>query len=167
MGKLYQNLHILDKCNLGIYLRASVFLSFLCLVLCSCSLVRGSLGSEQLLPKETVYLHKVKFEGENLSMLAAWYLESESEWPLIAAYNGSQAEKGVHIGQTVFIPEKQTKNARPLQEQFARRFLQKIKNKPTPLSAPAGDLLPAQDESEKENQELVDEFMKKALDENT
>jgi hypothetical protein len=62
------------------------------------------------------YVHTVTFQGENLSVLADWYTESEANASRLAAINRRPTASPLPVGDKIAIPRSLMRNAEPLPE---------------------------------------------------
>jgi Tfp pilus assembly protein FimV len=92
-------------------------------------------------PDETYFTHTVKWSGETLFIIAAWYTGNRENWKALAeAMMQANPNANIHrifIGNKVLIPESLLKTRDPMPKEFVDNFYQKPKAekappKPTP-----------------------------------
>ncbi len=57
------------------------------------------------MPKPEPYVHKVRWPGENLSLIARWYTGSGKNWMTIAKANPQIKSNRIIVGDKIIIPE--------------------------------------------------------------
>jgi hypothetical protein len=72
-------------------------------------------------PKAMPIQHEVKYKGETLSKIAAWYTGSPDNWSEIAAYNRHINPNSLVMGTIITIPEELLVKREPLEQQFVIR----------------------------------------------
>lgn len=84
------------------------------------------------LPWETAYfVHRVKWEGEALSILAKWYTGNIENWKAIAKANPALDPNRIVIGTDIRIPADLLITRRPMPKSFVTGFNAGKKAKPT------------------------------------
>ncbi len=68
------------------------------------------------------YIHKVKWNGESLSIIAKWYTGSLENWKVLAKINPGIDPSLIHIGQEVRIPEDLLNTRKSMPESFVASF---------------------------------------------
>jgi hypothetical protein len=88
--------------------------------------------------KETFYVHTVRYYGETISIIAAWYTGDGENWKALARANPKIDPKLILEGNQVLIPEKLLKTREAMPQKFVNRFYPKsVKGKSRPKSQPA------------------------------
>lgn len=83
--------------------------------------------------KKAFYVHIVKWGGETISIIAAWYTGDHQNWKAIAQANPQIDLKLIHEGDKILIPERLLRTREPLPKEFINRFYSKFKKeKPLP-----------------------------------
>ena len=84
-------------------------------------------------PKPAPFVHTVKYPGETLSIIAAWYTGNMANWRAIAQANSDISPTQMNMGDTVTIPAELLKTREPMPQSF----VQKMTPKPRKRSEPA------------------------------
>jgi len=79
------------------------------LALTGCSLLGGSAP-----PPEPTVIHVVRFPGETLGVISAWYTGTPSRWSEIRAANPNLDVRKIRIGQNIAVPARLVRNVVPL-----------------------------------------------------
>lgn len=91
-------------------------------------------------PEETYYTHTVKWSGETVSIIAAWYTGDLENWKIlgevILKHNPNADIKRIFTGNKILIPETLLKTRDPMPKDFVDSFYKKSKPEKTP-SKPA------------------------------
>jgi hypothetical protein len=74
---------------------------------------------------ESPYVHVVRWPGETLSSIAAWYTASWQNWEAIAKANPGIDPNRIEIGDEIRIPEALLKTRRPLPSDFLPKAVTK------------------------------------------
>ncbi|MGA1796433.1 MAG: hypothetical protein ACMUIL_11310 [bacterium] len=69
-------------------------------------------------PRETAYIHTVKWQGETLQVIAAWYTGNKENWQALADANPVINPNRLCLGNQIFIPQGLLKSRKPLTRQF-------------------------------------------------
>ena len=64
------------------------------------------------------YQHKVRWEGETLSLIAKWYTGSQKNWKVLAKSNSWLEPNDLSVGHRIFIPRKLLKTKKPMPRDF-------------------------------------------------
>ena len=64
------------------------------------------------------YVHLVRWQGETLSKIAAWYTGSQKNWKHIVDVNAELEPKLIHIGDEILIPIELLKTTNPMTREF-------------------------------------------------
>ena len=64
------------------------------------------------------YAHKVRWEGETLSLIAKWYTGSQKNWKVLAKNNSWLEPNDLSIGHKIFIPRNLLKTKKPMPRDF-------------------------------------------------
>jgi len=75
--------------------------------------------------QETSYRHKVKWNGETLSIIALWYTGDTNHWKTIAQANPGMNPHRIFDGSEILIPETLMKTREPLPKEYVDRFFAK------------------------------------------
>jgi hypothetical protein len=96
--------------------------------------------SEKVKPKlkETFYVHTVRYYGETISIIAAWYTGDGENWKALARANPKIDPKSILESNQILIPERLLKTREAMPQKFVNRFYPKsVKGKSRPKSQPA------------------------------
>lgn len=67
--------------------------------------------------------HKIRWQGETLSLVSKWYTGKHSNWKKLVNHNPEINPNRIKIGQKVYIPEYLLKTRDPLPQKFAAQNL--------------------------------------------
>jgi hypothetical protein len=97
-----------------------------------------------VLPERTTtyFVHTVKYSGETVSIIAAWYLGDKMRFDVLTAANPEINPKLIKVGMSIKIPE----NAMKTREPMPRDFVDSFYHRP-PKASPSG--------SEEEEPQLI------------
>jgi hypothetical protein len=88
------------------------------------------------LPEGTTYfVHTIRYQGETISIIAAWYLGDKMRFDVLATANPDINPALVRVGMRVKIPESMAKTREPMPKEFVDGF---YKRPPTEKSPPPG-----------------------------
>ena len=87
-------------------------------------------------PEETYYTHTVKWSGETVSIIAAWYTGDIENWKILGEVmlrqNPNADIKRIFVGNKILIPESLMKTREPMPKDFVDSFYKKTKPEKTP-----------------------------------
>ena len=86
--------------------------------------------------KMPVFVHKVRWSGEPLSIIAKWYTGKFDHWRSLAKANPKLNPKRIYIGKRIVIPEDLLKTRKPMPKSFLDQFSPEKKTAETPKKAP-------------------------------
>lgn len=75
--------------------------------------------------KPESYMHKVRWPGETISVIAKWYTGSQRNWKLIVKANPGCDPKRMHIGDKILIPAEIIENREPMPQKYLRTSVPK------------------------------------------
>lgn len=90
--------------------------------------------------------HKIKFPGETLGIIAAWYTGSATNYQKIEKANPGVKSTALHIGQTIKIPDQLVKQRKVLTKDFVSKARQAVVPKQAPAPKATEDKEPAENE---------------------
>jgi len=93
-----------------------------------------SRGPEDVQPQVTYIYHKVKYPGETLAVIAAWYTGVAKNWQIIQAHNPGMDVRRIRIGDVILIPRDLVVKETPLPAEFVQKAARrppKTEPKPT------------------------------------
>ena len=82
--------------------------------------------------EKTYYVHTVKWQGESLSIISAWYTGKIENWKVLASANPNLDPNRIFPGDKISIPEDLLKTRKPMPEGFVSGFLPKPKEETSP-----------------------------------
>ena len=78
-------------------------------------------------------VHRVKWSGESLSIIAKWYTGEFKNWKTLADFNPKLKPDRIWVGQEILVPEGLLKTREPMPKSFVGQFAPKSKKKKSPL----------------------------------
>ena len=89
--------------------------------------------------KVAYFTHTVRFSGESISIIAAWYTGDLENWKTLAPVNTKIDPNRIFIGNKVLIPENLLKTREPMPREFVESFYEKgkLRKKPVKSAPPA------------------------------
>ena len=96
------------------------------------------------LPPERYYVHRVKWDGETLSIISGWYTGDIENWRALAKANPKLNPSRIYVGDKIRIPETLMKTRKRMPLEYLEGFLPKPKKVETPPPEP----LPPPEEAE-------------------
>jgi hypothetical protein len=92
------------------------------------------------LPEGTTYLvHTIRYQGETISIIAAWYLGDKMRFDVLAAANPEINPAQVRVGMRIKIPESLAKTKEPMPKEFVDGFYKRTPTEKSPLPARSKD----------------------------
>jgi nucleoid-associated protein YgaU len=86
-------------------------------------------------PQSPPFYHSINWNGETLSIIAAWYTGDGNNWKALAKANPQMNPNLITWGDEILIPERLLKTREGMPKAFVERFYQKPK-KETPRPKP-------------------------------
>ncbi len=90
--------------------------------------------------QETYYTHTVKWTGETISIIAAWYTGDLENWKVLAEVmtrnNPNANINRIHVGNKILVPESLMKTRDPMTKEFVDSFYSKSKPEKTSPKRP-------------------------------
>jgi hypothetical protein len=68
--------------------------------------------------RESYYVHKVRWEGETLSLIAKWYTGDRRNWKVLAKANPWLEPNSISTGHRIFIPRNLLRTKKPMPHDF-------------------------------------------------
>jgi hypothetical protein len=93
--------------------------------------------------KETYYTHAVKWPGESLSIIAAWYTGDVQNWKDLAEANPDINPNRIHEGMKIRIPESIMTTKTPMTKEHVESYYPKPKK---PVAKPSSPYHPKEEE---------------------
>jgi len=98
------------------------------------------LPTEKYGPGETYFIHTIRWSGETLFIIAAWYTGDRNNWRGISEAmvraNPNVNIHVIHIGDKIPVPKSLMKTQEPMPREFVENFYSKPKEKEPPTSPP-------------------------------
>jgi hypothetical protein len=86
-------------------------------------------------------VHRVRWSGESLSIIAKWYTGEFNNWKTLADFNPKVKPDRIWVGQEILVPEGLLKTREPMPKSFVGQLAGKSKKKKSPLPK-EGNALP-------------------------
>lgn len=93
----------------------------LALILTSCSAPKSNPAPAPE-PEEEFAYHKIKYSGETVAVISAWYTKSAKNWPEIVDANPKMVPSKLRIGDYVRIPKRLISRNSSLPQDFVASF---------------------------------------------
>ena len=77
-----------------------------------------------------MFVHKVRYPGESVSIIAGWYTGEIDNWKILAEVNPEINPNVIHEGMTIKIPESLMIKHEYMTREFVDSFYPKLKSKP-------------------------------------
>ena len=106
------------------------------------------------LPEDNPFVHKVKWPGESLSIIAKWYTGDSKNWKALAKANPDLNPNLIRIGDNIVVPQPLLKNGEPMPREFLSLSPQKADGIETLTN---NKKAPEKPKLEREELELLDE----------
>ncbi len=74
-------------------------------------------------------VHKVRYPGESVSIIAGWYTGDIENWKILAEVNPGLNPNVIHEGMKINIPESMLKKREPMTREYVESFYPKLKSK--------------------------------------
>jgi hypothetical protein len=75
-------------------------------------------------------VHKVRYPGESVSIIAGWYTGEIDNWKVLAEANPGLNPNVIHEGMKINIPESMLKTREYMTREYVESFYPKLKSKP-------------------------------------
>jgi hypothetical protein len=100
-------------------------------------------------PPERYYIHRVKWDGETLSIIAGWYTGDIENWKALAKANPELNPSRIYVGDKIRLPERLMKTRKRMPLEYLEGFLPK----PKKVEAPPPEPQPPPEEAEEGEEE--------------
>jgi hypothetical protein len=97
----------------------------------------SELESPLLTPEPRFYIHRVRWSGETLSIIAQWYTGSLKNWKALSNANPTLDLNRIVIGANIFIPEDLLKSHKPMPFSFLSSSVPKKRVQAFPSKKPS------------------------------
>ncbi len=74
-------------------------------------------------------VHKVRYPGESVSIIAGWYTGEIDNWKILAEVNPGINPNVIHEGMVINIPESILKKRDPMTKEYVDSFYPKLKSR--------------------------------------
>ena len=74
-------------------------------------------------------VHKVRYPGESVSIIAGWYTGDIENWKILAEVNPGVNPNVIHEGMKINIPESMLKTREPMTKEYVDGFYSKSRSK--------------------------------------
>jgi len=75
-------------------------------------------------------VHKVRFPGESVSIIAGWYTGEIDNWKILAEVNPNLNPNVISEGMKINVPESMLKTREPMPREYVDSFYPKARSKP-------------------------------------
>jgi hypothetical protein len=82
----------------------------------------GCLLKWSRLEKPSGYTHRVRYSGETLSIISAWYTNNPENWQRLARLNSRKSPYTIGTGDHVYIPASILRKSSPMPPDFVHSF---------------------------------------------
>ncbi|MGD9167305.1 MAG: LysM domain-containing protein [Syntrophobacterales bacterium] len=82
-------------------------------------------------PTSSYYYHKVKYQGESISIIAKWYTGDAQNWRSVAKVNPKLNPNRITVGDKIRIPNKLLHTQKPMPRSFVVSSTKRKKSKPS------------------------------------
>ena len=86
--------------------------------------------------KSSYHYHKVKYQGESLSIIAKWYTGDVKNWRSVAKVNPQLDPNRITVGDKIRIPNKLLRTQKPMPRSFVVASTKRKQSKPSTTSPP-------------------------------
>lgn len=105
-------------------------------LLSSCSSSRPVSAPPPVEDEEDYIYHRIKYSGETVAVISAWYTKSAKNWPEIVDANPKMVPSKLRLGDLVRIPKRLVRRFSSLPQDFVASFRSGV-NKDSSSSQPA------------------------------
>ena len=92
-------------------------------------------------------VHKVRYPGESVSIIAGWYTGDIENWKILAEVNPGLNPNVIHEGMKINIPESILKKRDPMPKEFVDSFYPKSRSKSKGTGSHGHSSPPAEEET--------------------
>ncbi|HEY5461423.1 MAG TPA: hypothetical protein VIJ89_06720 [Deferrimonas sp.] len=94
-----------------------------------------------------MFVHKVRYPGESVSIIAGWYTGEIDNWKVLAEVNRGLNPNVIHEGMKINIPESIIKTRVPITKEYVDSFYPKSKSKSKGTGSGGQSSTPADEET--------------------
>jgi len=91
--------------------------------------VSGAVQAQPDLQSGPMLVHKVRYPGESVSIIAGWYTGEIDNWKILAEVNPNVNPNVIHEGMSIKVPESMLKTREPMTREYVDSFYPKSKSK--------------------------------------
>jgi LysM repeat protein len=92
-------------------------------------------------------VHKVRYPGESVSIIAGWYTGEIDNWKVLAEANPGLNPNVINEGMKINIPESMLKTREPMTREYVDSFYPKLKSKSKGTGSRGQSSTPADEET--------------------
>lgn len=92
-------------------------------------------------------VHKVRYPGESVSIIAGWYTGEIDNWKILAEVNPGLNPNVIHEGMKINIPESMLKKREPMTREYVDSFYPKSRSKSKGTGSRGQSSTPAEEET--------------------
>ena len=92
-------------------------------------------------------VHKVRYPGESVSIIAGWYTGDIDNWKILAEVNPGLNPNVINEGMKINIPESMLKKREPMTKEFVDSFYPKARSKSKGTGSRGQSPAPAEEET--------------------
>jgi len=74
-------------------------------------------------------VHKVRYPGESVSIIAGWYTGAIDNWKILAEVNPDVNPNVIHEGMSIKVPESMLIKREPMTKEYVDSFYPKLKTR--------------------------------------
>lgn len=146
---------LIRSCSNLVRIFLCVSMSYACLLtLISCTPEHNRPSPELEQPEEDYIYHRIKYQGETVAVISAWYTKSAKNWPEIVDSNPKMIPSKLRIGDLVRIPKRLVRRFQSLPQDFVVSFKSGVNQD----SSKSNKSLPSPEESIDKASERADDF---------
>lgn len=94
-----------------------------------------------------MFVHKVRYPGESVSIIAGWYTGEIENWKVLAEANPGLDPNVIHAGMKINIPESMMKTREPMTKEYVDSFYPKQKSRSKGTGSRGQSSTPADEET--------------------
>lgn len=94
-----------------------------------------------------MFVHKVRYPGESVSIIAGWYTGEIDNWKILAEVNPGLNPNVINEGMKINVPESIMKTREPMTKEYVDSFYPKLKSKSKGTGSRGHTPAPAEEET--------------------
>ena len=99
------------------------------------------------LRSDSMFVHKVRYPGESVSIIAGWYTGEIDNWKILAEVNPEVNPNVIHEGMKIKIPESMMKTHEQMTKEYVDSFYPKSKSRSKGTGSRGQSPTPADEET--------------------